>query len=95
MPKKVSFEFFENILSDKSCLEENTNTKNINKLKNILTKVIKEKLTIRQQQIIYMYFFDNKNMVEISKELGINKSTVSRSINSAIKKINSILKYYI
>lgn len=95
MSKKLSFDLFENILPDTKLLYQSSNSKNILKLQNVVLKVLKEQLTSRQKQILMMYFFDKKNIPSISNELNINKSTVSRSINSSIKKLHSILKYYL
>lgn len=95
MAKKVNFDFYENFLADQSLIEHNTNTRDINRLKNLVLKVIKEQLTQRQNQVLYMYFFEKKKITQIATELSLNKSTVSRSLHSSIKKINDILKYYI
>lgn len=95
MAKKVSFDLCENLLPDTKLIYENSNSKDIRKLQNVLIKVIQEQLTKRQSQIMLMYFFEKKNITHISNELNLNKSTVSRSLHASLKKLNQILRYYL
>ena len=46
-----------------------------------------EKLPTRQKEVIYLYFYDGLNMVEIAKRLGVNPSTVREALNSAKKNL--------
>lgn len=39
-----------------------------------------EALTARQRQLLRMNFEQNKTVTEIAQELGVNKSTVSRTL---------------
>ncbi len=95
MAKKVSFDLCENLLPDTKLIYENSNSKDIRKLQNVLIKVIQEQLTKRQSEIMLMYFFEKKNITHISNELNLNKSTVSRSLHASLKKLNQILRYYL
>jgi RNA polymerase sigma factor (sigma-70 family) len=62
-----------------------------------LNKIIDEKLTFRQRQIIDLYYLQNKTQVEIAQRLGITQPTVSqhlagryrfgKKIGGAIRKI--------
>ena len=56
MAKKVSFDLCENLLPDTKLIYENSNSKDIRKLQNVLIKVIQEQLTKRQSEIMLMYF---------------------------------------
>ena len=44
-------------------------------------------LTKRDKAIIYMYYFENKNMVEIGKELGLTNERVRQIKFMALKKL--------
>lgn len=63
------------------------------KIEQTVIRVIQEELTPRQQEVVTMYYFEKYNMVEISKMLGINKSSVSRIISRAKARIKKFLKY--
>ncbi len=58
-----------------------------------LRKVIKNELTPRQQQMVEMYFFQQKNIPMIAKELGVNRSTVNRTLHRGKNRIRRYLKY--
>lgn len=51
-----------------------------------LKEIIKE-LSPREQEIIYLKYFQNFNNIEISELLGINYQTVRNILGSAIKKL--------
>lgn len=70
-----------------------TNDDQIFRLKKNLTTAINTDLTVRQRQMLSMYYFDEKTMEEIRNELGVNKSTVSRTIGRAAKRLYKALKY--
>ena len=53
-----------------------------------------DKLTDKQRKVIYMYFWENKTIREIAKELGVYFTTVEESYQSALKKIKKILKKF-
>ncbi len=58
-----------------------------------LHTVINNELTERQKKYIEMYFFKGLNTVQIAQELGVNKSTVSRTIMRAKNRISRSMKY--
>lgn len=59
----------------------------------LLKRAVKEVLTNKQRLYAEKYFFENKTMVDIAKELGVNKSTVSRTITRAKLRLRMALKY--
>ena len=66
------------------------------KQKEELYKKINEaitKLTLKQQKIIHLYFWDNHTLREIANILGVSLSTVSEIYYAALKKLRKILKY--
>ena len=56
-------------------------------------KVIENELTEKQQEIIRAYYFEDKTISQIAAERGIQKSSVSRCLHRAEKKIMLLLKY--
>lgn len=93
--KKTSLSNFDWI-SDKSdyFVNEENNSEKMEKIKTILYKVINQKLTAKQKQIIILYYFENINTIEIAKMLGVNKSTISRTLNRAKNTIKDYMEFY-
>ncbi len=58
-----------------------------------LREIINDDLTKTQKQYIIMYYMNNMKIHEIALQFGVNKSTVSRTINRAKKRIYERLKY--
>lgn len=58
-----------------------------------LRKVMKDELTPRQRQMVTMYYFQRKNIPVIANELGLNPSTVSRTLKRGRARIQRYLKY--
>lgn len=73
---------------------ENTNSDLYRRAVKALSNVVENGLTTRQKQVIMLYYFKRLNMPEIAKLLGLDKSTVSRTIKRARDKIFSVLRYY-
>lgn len=72
-------------------LQGNSNTAEIDALKEALPKAM-EKLTSRQREVVIMYFWHDMMQQEIAEELGIDQSVVSRTIGYSLKKLKKILK---
>lgn len=51
------------------------------------SEIIDNSLTNTQKSYIMLYYNDNKTIPEIARLFGVNKSTVSRTINRARKNI--------
>ncbi len=64
-----------------------TNDEKRIRMKRFVDLAIKLALTDRQKQIIEMYYIENKKMPEIARSLGINKSTVLRTLRTAEEKL--------
>lgn len=58
-----------------------------------LRKVMRDELTPRQRQMVEMYYFQKKNIPKIAAELGVNRSTVSRTLSRGKNRIRRYLKY--
>jgi RNA polymerase sigma-70 factor (ECF subfamily) len=64
-------------------------------MKSELRRCLTEKLTPRQRQVIIMYYYDNMKMEAIAKELGVNVSTVCRTIHRGRGRIERHLKEFV
>lgn len=69
------------------------NDREMNRLKRNLRLARQEALTARQRQMLRMNFEQNKTVTEIARELGVNKSTVSRTLARARKRLYQCLRY--
>lgn len=76
-------------------LEGKTDEDRRSRLRNVLLKVINNELTLRQKQIIMLYYFQNKDMVCIGRELGVTPQAVSAAMSRARLRMFRILQYYI
>ena len=63
------------------------------RLKRNLRRARQEALTARQRQLLRMNFEQNKTVTEIAQELGVNKSTVSRTLLRAKRRLYQCLRY--
>ena len=58
-----------------------------------LTKAVEAELTPRQKEMLYPYYYEKLNMAQIAGRLGVNKSTVSRTLCRARRRLHHILQY--
>ena len=72
---------------------ENTNTQTLDRTKAALLKAIREDVTDKQREYLLRYYGQGKNMIEISQELGVDKSTVSRTIKRGEARLRRCLRY--
>lgn len=52
-----------------------------------------EDLTERQKEMVRMHFFDDKTVSDIARELEVNRSTVSRCLSRAEKRLLRTLRF--
>lgn len=71
-----------------------SNSNDVNMAKNLLLNAIDTVLTEKQKKYVKMHYFMDKPMNQIAKELGVNPSTVTRTIQSAKKRL-SILSFFL
>ncbi len=50
-------------------------------------------LTPRQKQIVWEYYCNQKRIPQIARELGVNKSTVCRTLRRAERHLQEIFSY--
>lgn len=69
------------------------NSKEISRLKRNLIRALQEDITPRQRQTLLLYYSDGLNMREIGERLGVDKSTVSRTIKRGERRLRRCLRY--
>ena len=76
-------------------LRENAddNQEQMERLLRNLRKARVQELTPRQQQMLSMRFEQNMSGAEIARELGLNRSTVSRTLKRAQDRLRRCLQY--
>ena len=76
-------------------LRENAddNQEQLERLLRNLRKARVQELTPRQQQMLSMRFEQNMSGAEIARELGLNRSTVSRTLRRAQERLRRCLQY--
>ena len=58
-----------------------------------LPLAVEQELTPRQRQILRMRYSSGMRNVEIARALGVNKSTVTRTLNRAVERLFRTLRY--
>ena len=58
-----------------------------------LRRAVRQELSPRQRETVEAYYFENKTMEQIARELGVNRSTVSRTLKRAENKLRRFLQY--
>ena len=69
------------------------NKDQINRLKRNLTHALRQDITERQREYMILYYGRNMSMEAIAKELGVNKSTVSRTLKRGRQRLYRCLRY--
>lgn len=64
------------------------------RLLQVVNKATQNELTPRQQQMVQMHFFEGRSMADVARTLGVNKSTVSRVIKAAQRRIAPCVRYF-
>ena len=58
-----------------------------------LLNIVQNELTPIQRTIVIECIFNDRKQTEVAKELGVNRSTVSRTLKRAMSKIKQFAKY--
>ena len=69
------------------------NSQEISRLKRNLIRCLREDVTAKQQQVMLLYYAEGKNMREIGEVMGVDKSTVSRTIKRGERRLQRCLRY--
>lgn len=69
------------------------NSKEISRLKRNLIRALQEDVTPKQRQALLLYYAEGLNMREIAEQLGVDKSTISRTIKRGERRLQRCLRY--
>ena len=69
------------------------NSAQINRLKRNLARALRQDVTPRQREDLMLYYGEGLNLREISQRLGVNKSTVSRTMKRGRERLHRCLRY--
>lgn len=69
------------------------NDARMQRLRRNLKKAIDQELTGRQQTMLLMRYSENCSQTDMATRLGVDKSTVSRTLARARKKLARVLQY--
>ena len=69
------------------------NSAQMSRVKRNLVRALQEDVTARQRQVLLLYYAEQMNMREIGERLGVDKSTVSRTIKRGEERLRRCLRY--
>lgn len=69
------------------------NSEEHSRLKRNLVRALREDVTERQREFLLLYYGQGMNMREIGEKLGVDKSTVSRTIKRGEARLRRCLRY--
>ena len=69
------------------------NSAQMSRVKQNLVRALRKDVTPRQRQMLLMYYAQRMNMREIGAQLGVDKSTVSRTIQRGEARLRRCLRY--
>ncbi len=69
------------------------NSQQLGQVKKNLVRALREDVTPRQRQLLLLYYGQGLNMREIGEQLGLDKSTVSRTIKRGEARLRRCLRY--
>jgi RNA polymerase sigma factor (sigma-70 family) len=69
------------------------NSESLERLRRNLRKAREQELTPRQRQVLTLYYDQGWNMTTIAGHLGLNRSTVSRTLARAKRRLYHCLRY--
>lgn len=69
------------------------NKDQINRLKRNLAHALRKDITDKQREYMMLYYGKQMTMEAIAKEMGVNKSTVSRTLKRGRQRLYRCLRY--
>jgi len=69
------------------------NSRELDRLKRNLYRAIQEEVTPRQRLLLSLYYGEGMSMPDIAQQLGVDKSTVSRTIKRGEARLQRCLRY--
>ena len=71
----------------------NDNSEQKERLRRNLRTARERALTPRQRQLLSMYYEQQMSAAEIARALSLNRSTVSRTLSRACRRLHEVLQY--
>ena len=65
----------------------------LQELYDALSKALREEVTDRQRQVLFLYYVQGLNMRQIAEALGVERSTVSRTLKRGEERIRRRMRY--
>ena len=69
------------------------NQTRLQELHDALSKALREEVTQRQGQVLFLYYVQGLNMRQIAEALGVERSTVSRTLKRGEERIRRRMRY--
>ena len=69
------------------------NSREISRLRHNLIRALQEDVTEKQRKALLLYYAEGYNMREIGERMGVDKSTVSRTIKRGEARLRRCLRY--
>ena len=69
------------------------NSAQMSRVKRNLLRALREDVTPRQREMLLLYYGEQLNMRQIGTKLGVDKSTVSRTIKRGERRLQRCLRY--
>lgn len=73
--------------------EAESNDREISELKIKLTMALRQEVSPKQRLALRLYYVDGMKMTEIAEELGVDRSTVSRTLKRAENNLRRCLRF--
>lgn len=69
------------------------NSEQLSRLRRNLRRAREQELTERQREMVSLYYDQGMTMPQIAEQLGVNRSTVSRTLRRARARLYRFLRY--
>lgn len=69
------------------------NQTRLEEIQDSLAKALREEVTDRQRQVLFLYYSQGLNMRQIAEALGVERSTVSRTLKRGEERIRRRMRY--
>ena len=69
------------------------NSEQLGRLRRNLRRAREQELTDRQREMVSLYYDQGMTMPQIAERLGVNRSTVSRTLRRARDRLHRFLRY--
>lgn len=68
-----------------------SNSDDVEHMRQSMRRAINEGLTARQREILLLHFYEERSTAEIAQALGLNRTTVARTLQRAKRRLRRLL----